>query len=145
MRRTSSPWGAWCGALLIALAASACDQSSLPPPSNSGGIPVVEQFAGTLKPSGTAFYSFRMSEAGTVQLTLISVTGAGVPAGATFPMGIGTPFGAGCAAGIDVAATPGGSPQFTTTKSQGVYCVVISDNAALTASASFVLNISHPR
>jgi hypothetical protein len=147
MRRTFRPWGTRCAllALPVLLAASACDQSSMPAPSNSGGIPVVERFTGTLQPSGTAFYSFRMSESGTVQVTLISVTGAGVPADATFPIAIGTPSGAGCAAGIDVAATPGGSPQLTTTKAQGVYCVLLFDNAKLTAAATFVLNITHPQ
>ena len=50
MRRTSISWGAICGALLTALVAAACDQSSLPPPSNSGAIPFTDRFTGTLLP-----------------------------------------------------------------------------------------------
>ena len=145
MRRTFRPWGAICGALLTMLAAAACDQASLPPPSNSGGIPFTDRFTGTLQPSGSAFYSFRMSEAGNVQVTLISMTGNGIPGDATFPIGIGTPSGAGCSAGIDAAVTPGPSPQVTVPKSQGVYCVLIFDNAKLTEPAAFVINITHPR
>ena len=133
-----------CIATLAALLA-ACDHAVLPTPSNGSAIPVVDQFVGTLQPSGEAFYAFSMSKPGNVSLTLISMTGPSVPDDALFPLGIGQPVGTGCTASVDAAAKPGGSPQFTATKTAGVYCVRIADNARLGAAASFVLNIAHPR
>lgn len=106
---------------------------------------MVDQFTGTLQPSGDAFYAFSMSAAGDVSLTLISVTGPSVPDDALFPLGIGQPVGTGCTASVDTAAKPGGTPQFTVAKAAGVYCVRIADNARLGAPATFVLNIAHPR
>ena len=144
MRSTFRSLAVGCTATL-ALFITGCDKTSLPPPSNNTGIPVTETFAGTLQPSGDAFYSFAMSVAGNVSLTLVSVTGSSVPDDALFPLGIGLPVGTGCTASVDAAAKPGGAPQFTAVKGSGVYCVRISDNARLGAAANFVLNITHPK
>lgn len=129
----------------IALFSTACEHAVLPTPSNSEAIPVTERFAGTLQPSGEAFYAFSMSVGGNVSLTLVSMSGASVPDDALFPLGIGQPVGTGCTASVDAAAKPDGKPQFTAAKTAGVYCVRLADNARLGAPASFVLNITHPR
>lgn len=123
----------------------ACE--SEPPTGPTGtGAPITETFIGTLQPGGEAFYSFSVPKAGVVSLTLTSMTGTSIPSGALFPIGIGTPVGTFCSAGVDAAASPGLSPQYSTTKAIGVYCVKISDtNAQLGAPASFALNITHPR
>lgn len=144
MRSTFRSLAAGCVAA-AGLLSVACDDATLPTPSNFSAIPVTETFMGTLQPSGDAFYSFSMAQAGNVALTLISVTGPSVPEDALFPLGIGTPIGTGCTASVDAAAKPGGSPQFTAAKNAGVYCVRIADNARLGAAATFVLNITHPR
>ena len=131
-------------ALAVVAAAAGCgDEPTAPSP--QPGVPVTESFIGTLQPSGTAFYSFSMSRAGNVALTLISMTGSSVPDDALFPVGIATPAGAGCPALTDAAIRPGASPQHTAAKQAGVYCVQISDNARLGAPAAFVLNITHPK
>ena len=144
MRSTFRSLAVGCTATLVVFI-TACDHGTLPPPSNNTGLPVTEQFTGTLQPSGEAFYSFAMSAAGNVSLTLVSVTGSSVPDDATFPLGIGFPVGTGCTASVDAAAKPGGSAQYTATKNSGIYCVRIADNARLGAAANFVLNITHPR
>jgi hypothetical protein len=133
--------------LVAALAAGTAACESEPASAPSGvGIPVVETFIGTLQPSGEAFYYFSMPKAGVVALTLTSMTGPSIPADALFPIGIGIPVGQFCSAGVDAAATPGLSPQYSVTKDKGVYCVRISDtNARLGAPASFALNITHPK
>jgi hypothetical protein len=135
------------GALVAALAAGTAACESTPPAGPSGtGAPAIETFSGTLQPSGDAFYSFSVPKAGVVSLTLTSMTGPSVPADALFPIGIGVPVAQFCSAGVDAAAAPGTSPQFSTTKDVGVYCVRISDNnARLGAPASFALNITHPK
>ena len=133
--------------MVVALVAAATACESEPPAGPSGtGAPVTETFIGTLQPSGEAFYAFSVPKAGVVSLTLTSMTGASIPADALFPLGIGTPVGQFCSAGVDAAAAPGLTPQYTTTKDVGVYCAKISDNnARLGAPASFALNITHPR
>jgi hypothetical protein len=129
----------------LVLFITACDKTTLPPPSNNTGIPVTETFAGTLQPSGEAFYSFGMSVAGNISLTLVSVTGSSVPDDALFPIGIGLPVGTGCTASVDAAVKPGGTPQHSASRGSGFYCVRIADNARLGAAANFVLNITHPK
>ena len=130
--------------LVACVAAVGCGDDPTSP-SPQPGVPVTETFMGTLQPSGTAFYSFSMSRAGNVALTLLSMTGSSVPADALFPVGIATPAGAGCPALTDAAIQPGASPQHTAAKQAGVYCVQITDNARLGAPATFVLNITHPK
>ena len=134
-------------ALVAALAAGTTACESEPPAAPSGtGAPIIETFIGTLQPSGEAFYAFSVPKAGVVSLTLTSMSGPSVPADALFPLGIGVPVGQFCSAGVDAAAAPGVSPQFSTTKDVGVYCAKISDNnAKLGAPANFALNITHPR
>ena len=135
------------GALAVALVTGAMACESEPPAGPSGtGAPAIETFIGTLQPSGEAFYSFSVPKAGVVSLTLTAMSGASIPADALFPIGIGTPVGQFCSAGVDAAAAPGVTPQFTTTKDVGVYCAKISDNnGRLVAPASFALNITHPK
>lgn len=123
----------------------ACESEPATAPSGTGA-PVTETFIGTLQPGGEAFYSFSVPKAGVVSLTLTSMTGPSIPPDALFPIGIGTPVGQFCSASVDAAASPGLTPQYSTTKAVGVYCVKISDNNALLgAPASFALNITHPR
>ena len=129
---------------VLAAAGASCDSNEFAGPTRTGA-PVTETFIGTLQPSGEATYAFAMSRAGTVSLTLTQMSGPSIPAGASFPIGIGIPVGQGCTAGVDAAAAPGGSPQYSTTKDLGVYCVRIADNAQLGAPATFALNITHPK
>jgi hypothetical protein len=134
-------------ALVAALAVGTTACESEPPAGPSGtGAPAIETFSGTLQPGGEAFYSFSVPRAGLVQLTLTAMTGPSIAANPLFPLGIGTPVGQLCSASVDAAAAPGVSPQFSTNKDIGVYCVKISDaNAHLGAPAVFALNITHPR
>lgn len=147
MRSTFRSLAVGCTAAM-AMFSVACDHNTLPSPSNGAAIPVTEQFTGTLQPSGEAFYAFGMTTAGNVSLTLISMTpaaGSTIPDDALFPLGIGIPVGTGCTASVDAAVKPGGAPQHTAAKAAGVYCVRVADNARLAASATFVLNITHPK
>jgi hypothetical protein len=133
------------GAIVSYAALGAACESTPTSPGPGNTLPVVEQFIGTLQPSGEAFYAFSMSKAGSVSLTLVSMTGPSVPDDALFPVGIGQPIGTGCTASTDAAVKPGPSPQFTTDKNAGVYCIRLADNARLGAAATFFLNIVHPR
>jgi hypothetical protein len=130
--------------VIVALSSAACEITNLPTPTGQSPVPVVEQFTGTLQPSGDAFFAFSMSQGGDVALTLSSVVGPSVPEDALFPLGLGIPVGTGCTAGVDVALKPGSAP-YTVSRGSGVFCVRIADNSRLGAPATFNVLISHPR
>ena len=146
MRSTFRALAVGTAVLSSAFGSAACNQNNdTVNPTSLNEPVVVDQFVGTLQPSGDAFYSFSMSKSGDVALTLISMTGPSVPSDALFPLGIGQPVGTGCTASVDAAASPGPAAQYKVTKTAGVYCVRVADNARLGAAANFVLNITHPR
>ena len=59
---------------------------------------VTESFNGTLPVGGFKFYSFNIAANGTVNVTLNSVSGTGVPSTVQLGLGIGQPSGLDCAA-----------------------------------------------
>jgi hypothetical protein len=103
-----------------------------------------ETFAGTLPVGGYSFYSFVVSQNGTVNVTLVSVSGTDVASTVTLGVAIGTPSGIGCTGGT-VTTTPAGTdPQVTGTFSPGRYCVNVSDVGNLAAPAAFIVTIAYP-
>ncbi len=121
-----------------------CDDGELAPSPVTGPI-AVESFIGTVAVGSSSFYSFTQPREGAVVLTLVQLTENGQPTAATVGLGIGTPLGVGCTAGISAAASPSGTPHLRQVMPPGVYCVKVSDTGQLTATASFALNIQHPR
>jgi hypothetical protein len=96
---------------------------------------------------GSSFYSFVVMLNGTVNVTLVSVSGttAGdVPSTVTLGVAIGTPSGTGCSGGTVTSTTAGADPQVTGTYSPGRYCVNVSDVGNLAAPAAFTVTIAHP-
>jgi hypothetical protein len=149
MRATTARW-----ALLGVLAlCGACSHNSTTEPSltssstttTAAAPTVTEAFNGTLAVGGFRFYSFNIAVNGTVNVTLNSVTGAGVPSTVQLGLGIGQPSGADCSA--TVTATAGSSaaaPQTTGTFGPGVFCVRVFDVGNLFAPAAFSITIAHP-
>jgi len=138
---------------VILLGASACSHDSTTTPSSTSGTStttaaaptVSESFTGTLPVGGFKFYSFNIAVNGTVNVTLNSVTGTGVPATVQVGLGIGTPSGVDCSA--TTTATIGANapaPQTTGTFGPGAFCVRIYDVGNLFAPASFNITIAHP-
>src|SRR6478672_9761998 len=91
----------------LALLAAACSHDTTTPSTTSASstttTPVTtpttsEPFASTLTVGGAAFYSFNIAANGTVNVTLNSVSGAGVPATVQLGLGIGQPAGTDCSA-----------------------------------------------
>jgi hypothetical protein len=133
--------------LTLALTAATCGGNSTTSPSPATTIAsptVTETFAGTLPVSGARFYSFVVSENGTVNVTLVSVSGTDVASTVTLGLAIGTPSGTGCSGGTVTNAAPGTDPQVTGTYSPGRYCVNVSDAGNLAAPAAFAVTIAHP-
>jgi hypothetical protein len=103
-----------------------------------------EEFAGRLSPGGVTFYSYTVTQNGTVRLTLNSVGGAGVPATVWLGIGIGTPVAEGCSTTSTVNTPAGTAVHLTGTYAPGVYCASIFDIGNLAAPATFSMTIAYP-
>jgi hypothetical protein len=133
---------------------TACSHSSTTSPSATStttttatvAAPTVsESFTGTLPVAGFKFYSFNIAVNGTVNVTLNSVSGAGVPATVQLGLGIGQPSGLDCAATTTVTAgITAAAPQTTGTFGPGLFCVRVFDVGNLFAPANFNITIAHP-
>jgi hypothetical protein len=92
------------------------------------------------------FYSFTVTNAGTVSVTLASTSAAkiGAAANPTLLLALGTPSGFGCTASTSGDVTPGLTAQLTTPSSAaGIYCVSLADPGDLTGDVLFVVRIVH--
>jgi hypothetical protein len=150
MRATTGILGTMLGVLVFC---GACSHNSTTEPSltststaATGAAPTVsEAFNGTLGVGGFKFYTFNIAVNGTVNVTLTSVTGAGVPATVQLGLGIGQPAGTDCTATVTQTAgstTP--APQVTGVFGPGLFCVRVADVGNLFAPAAFAITIAHP-
>ncbi len=103
-----------------------------------------ETFNGTVPVSGSSFYSFTVGAYGTVNLTLTSVGGAGVPSTLWLGLGIGQPSGTTCPTTTSIDTQSGTAVQVTGTYDPGVYCADVWDIGNLAAPATFSVAVSHP-
>jgi hypothetical protein len=94
--------------------------------------------------SGAAFYSFTVTQYGTVNVSLTSVSGQFVPSTVTIGLGLGTPDGEGCSTTTSISTPSGTGPQLTGAYNPGVYCVRVSDVGNLFSAARFSLTIAYP-
>ena len=132
------------GLLLAALGMACCKGQTASPTTPSPAEPTVsETFSGRLPVGGSTFYSFSIAVYGTVNATLVSVSGQSVPPDVTLALGVGRPFGTICNSTRTNVSTSG-----TTVVSEielpGVYCVNIVDVGNLPAPANVVVRIDHP-
>lgn len=103
-----------------------------------------EDWTDTLQVGGQRFYSFTVTQYGTVNVTLNSVSGQYVPTTVTLGMGVGTPTAETCSTTSAVSTQSGSTPQLTATYSPGVYCVRVYDVGNLFSSARFNVTIAYP-
>ena len=133
----------------LLLLVSACSNDNTTTPSTTtttapATTPTIsENFASTVPVGGAAFYSFNIDANGTVNVTLNSVSGAGVPATVQLGIGIGTPAGVDCTVTSTITAAAGTAPQLTGTFGPGLFCVRIYDVGNLFGPAAFRATIAH--
>src|SRR5207237_10654158 len=114
-------------------------------PSPTPAAPTVtENWTGTLVPNGTRFYSYNVSQLGTVNITLVSVASAGVPSTVTMGLASGTPAGTGCSTTGDVNGAAGCTRRLSVTLDAGVHCAKFYDIGNLVTPADFAITIAHP-
>lgn len=103
-----------------------------------------EQWVDTLAVGGERFYSFTVTQSGTVNVSLTSVTGQFVPATVAVGMGVGTPMAESCATTSSITTQAGTGPQLTGSYSPGVYCVIVWDVGNLFSAARFAITVTYP-
>jgi hypothetical protein len=127
-----------CAAILAAAGCGLLDNSTSPTTPEAP----TEAFSGTLTLQGSSLFSFTVTQAGTIRVTLATLSPSPT---AGVGLGIGTPSGtAGCTLTSSTpSATAGSAAQITVTANPGTYCVKVYDTGNLTATASFTINITH--
>lgn len=111
---------------------------------NSGRIRVLH---GTLAIQGTSFFTFAVNTAGTVNVTLNSLTtGTTTPVTAiAVGLGLGVPSadGTSCVVSVSTITPAGLTTQLTTQAAKGTNCVQISDVGNLVVPLTFVVRVAH--
>lgn len=103
-----------------------------------------EEWIDTLAIGGERFYSFAVTQYGTVNVSLTSVSGQYVPSTVTMGMGLGTPAAETCSTTSSISTQAGTGPQLTGTYNPGVYCVIIRDVGNLFSAARFSITVAYP-
>jgi hypothetical protein len=98
-------------------------------------------FASHLVKGGSASRAFAVTNAGSIQVMLSSVTPSVIVG---VGLGIPRPDGSGCHLGKSVETTAGSDPQITALADSGMYCVKIYDVGHVEDSVSFAITVSHP-
>jgi hypothetical protein len=132
--------------LLVAMASAACgnnSQSVTAPSATTLTSASGETFSGSLLVQGSSFYSFTVTTAGTVSVTLASLVDntTGPASTAVVRVGVGVPVGTGCSISQSVDTAAGLTTQLTAPVNVDTYCVQISDIGALTAPVQFSIRI----
>jgi hypothetical protein len=134
--------------IAAALCAGCGNKQSTTSPSTSSEAPRgIESFGGTLGVGDSQFYSFSVTQAGTTDVTLVSLRPAGIPASTlttVVGLGLGTPQGTDCALRAATTTAPGLVKQLSVATDPSTYCVKIADVGNLSGAADYTVRILHP-
>lgn len=133
-------------ALLPLLAACGDSPTSPTDTASTTSVASTQVFEGTLDVGGSSFYSFSVSQSGTLTVSFASLTLVGRSAALPVVMrvGVGIPAGEGCAVTQSIDTAPALTSQFSTTLTTGIFCLSIADIGSLPGSATFSIRFSHP-
>ncbi len=132
-------------AVCVAIFAAGCGSSSPVAATTTAPTLTTELFTGNLPVAGSSFYSFTVANAGSVSITLGSLTlGRFSPLAIDVGLGLGVPAGTGCELTSSLNAVPALTAQLMASLGTGTYCVNISDIGKLSAPVAFTIRIVHP-
>lgn len=103
-----------------------------------------EDWTDIVQVGGTKFYSFTVTQYGTVNVSLTGVSGQYVPSTVTLSLGLGTPDAETCTTTTTVNTQSGAGPQLTGVYNPGVYCVTVGDVGNLFSAAQFSVTVAYP-
>jgi len=127
----------------VSAACGSDSQDVTVPSTSTSSSDSFETFAGSMVPQGSTFYSFPVTTAGTVSVSLSSLMAntSGPASSDVMRLGLGVPLGTGCSVTSSVDTTPGLTAQLTVQVNPDVYCVNIADVGNLTAPVNFTIRI----
>lgn len=134
--------GLLAGAVITTAAACGADSSTAPtvePPSTT------EVWSGTLTVGASKFYSFSVPLSGTVSVQMKTLTQNGAATSESITIGLGAPRASDCSVSGSVAASGSDAVLLSGVQAAGIYCIRIWDNAQLTKTTAFSVNINHPK
>lgn len=142
----------FCSLVLTLLTSSGCSGDTPTSPTSTTttttttvATPIYsEDFNDVVSVNGATFYSFTVTQYGTVNVSLTSVSGQFVPSTVTLGLGLGKPDAEGCVTSTSVSTQSGAGPQLTGAYDPGVYCVQVSDVGNLFSAARFAVTIAYP-
>ena len=147
------PVACFCSLVLTLLTTSGCSGDTPTSPSatttatttTTAASPTsTEEFNNTVPVGGSVFYSFTVTQYGTVNVSLTSVSGQFVPSTVTMGLGLGKPDAETCVTSTQISTASGAGPQITGSYEPGVYCVKVSDVGNLFSAAKFAVTIAYP-
>jgi hypothetical protein len=101
-----------------------------------------DNFSGQVAQNGSALFTFKVSAAGNVSVTLTSVTPA---TSSALGLGIGTSDGTACVVTASTSsAVAGSAAQLSSTLNPGTSCVKVFDVGNLTAASTVAISVAHP-
>jgi len=157
-----SIWNALIWPVLVALVGGGCGENATTTPSTTTSTTtttttlaepsITDTFSGQLDVRSAAYFAFPVTQYGTVNATLLLVSGAGVPSTVQLRLAIGglteTTTDDGtvvtCTATTTALTKAGSSAQLTATLDAGTYCVSVADVGNLYGPADFSLAVAHP-
>jgi len=131
--------------LLLPLLLGACGDNPTAPDDTETATVSPSVFEGTLDLNGSNFYSFTVSQSGSITAYLASLTLVGHREALVVPvrLGVGVPKGEGCGVTQSVDTAPALVTQLTLTLGAGIYCINVSDIGALPGAAVFSIRFLH--
>lgn len=133
--------------LLLGGLGAGCSKPPDTAPSSSTPTTSTEIFLGSLEVGGSNLYGFTIAQAGTVTVTLASVTAGPLsqPTGAAVGVGVGTPPSeTACTLAVSSNLTAALIAQISTSMTTGVKCLQVFDPGTLTGSVNFAIRLVHP-
>jgi hypothetical protein len=127
----------------VVTTAAACGSTTTAPTVEPAST--IETWSSTLTVGATKFYSFTVPLEGTVSVVLKTLTQNGAASAEQVTIGVGSPRGTDCSVTGSVVAGASDSVILSGTQTPSVYCVRIWDNAQLSKTAAFSVNITHPK
>jgi hypothetical protein len=129
---------------VVLTATSACGSNTSTAPKVEPAS-TTEAWSSTLTLGATRYYSFNVPLDGNVSVVLNSLTENGAPTAEQVTIGLGAPRGTDCSVAGSVVAGASDAVLLSGSQTAGVYCIRIWDNAQLTTTAAFSVNITHPK
>ncbi|MBW8868678.1 MAG: hypothetical protein JF610_15365 [Acidobacteria bacterium] len=123
--------------------AAACGSNSTAPTVEPAST--TETWSSTLTVGASKFYSFTVPLEGTVSVVMKTFTQNGAASTEQVTIGLGSPHGTDCSVAGSVVASASDSVLLSGSQTRGVYCIRIWDNAQLSKTAAFSVNITHPK